>query len=63
MNDIRLPNITAPMDAQKIQQIGDYLFQLARQLNIILDDIDKKNSELESKLNEIDSTLRSKGVI
>jgi hypothetical protein len=29
----------------------------------ILDDIDKKNSELESKLNEIDSTLRSKGVI
>jgi hypothetical protein len=63
MNDIRLPNITAPTEAQKIQQIADYLFQLARQLNVILDDIDKKNSELESKINEFDSTLKSKGVI
>ena len=63
MSDIRLPNVTAPTDSQKIQQIYDYLFQLARQMNVILDDIDKKNSEMESKINEIDSTLKSKGVM
>ena len=63
MLDIRLPNITAPTDAQKVQQISDYLFQLARQLNIILEDIDKKNSELESKINELDSKLKGKEVM
>ena len=63
MLDIRLPNITAPTDAQKVQQISDYLFQLARQLNVILEDVDKKNLELESKIDEIDASLKSKGVI
>lgn len=60
MFDLRLPNITAPTDAQRIQQIQDYLFQLARQMNVILEDMDKKNLELESKVNKIDSIVQSK---
>lgn len=31
--DIRLPNITAPTDSGKLQQVQSYLFQLAEQLN------------------------------
>lgn len=33
MFEIKLPNITAPTDSGKIQQMQDYLFQLARDLN------------------------------
>ena len=40
MIEIRLPNINGASDAAKIQQIVDYLFQTARQLNMNLTAMD-----------------------
>lgn len=37
--DIRLPNITAPTDAGKLQQIQSYMYQLVGQLNWALNNI------------------------
>lgn len=41
MIEVRLPNINASSDSAKVQQISDYLFQLARQLNVTLSAIDE----------------------
>lgn len=38
--DIRLPNITAPTDAGKLQQMQSYMHQLVQQLNWALNNID-----------------------
>ena len=38
--DIRLPNITAPTEAGKLQQIQSYMYQLVEQLNWALNNID-----------------------
>lgn len=38
--DIRLPNITAPTEAGKLQQMQNYMYQLVQQLNWALNNID-----------------------
>ena len=44
MIEIRLPNINSPTDSGKIQQIQDYLFQTARQINLNLAAMDNAAS-------------------
>lgn len=38
--DIRLPNITAPTEAGKLQQMQSYMYQLVEQLNWVFNNID-----------------------
>ena len=48
--DIRLPSITAPTDAGKIEEIRSYLFQTVKEINFALNSIDGVNhTEVESK--------------
>lgn len=42
--DIKFPNITAPSDSGKIEQIRSYLFQLAEQLKWALNSIDSSGA-------------------
>lgn len=42
--DIRLPNINAPTDSEKIKQISSYLFQFAEQLQWALKNTDTSNN-------------------
>ena len=44
MIEIRLPNINSSTDSGKIQQIADYLFQTARQINLNLAAMDNATS-------------------
>ena len=48
--DIRLPNITAPTDAGKLQQIQSYMHQLVEQLNWALNNIDITGSGSKANL-------------
>lgn len=43
--DIRLPNITAPTDAGKLQQMQSYMHQLVEQLNWALNNMDGTSSQ------------------
>ena len=45
--NIRLPNITALNDTERIAQINDYLFTLVRELNLALLDIEKGAATVE----------------
>ncbi len=42
--DIRLPNITAPTDAGKLQQMQSYMYQLVEQLNWALNAVESAQS-------------------
>lgn len=54
--DIRLPSITAPTDAGKIEEIRSYLFQTVKEINFALNSIDGVNpTEVESKEVDVNS--------
>ena len=48
----RLPNITGRTDSEKISQITDYLFQLARELNLKTESIEKSIEDATKKQKE-----------
>ena len=50
MINIRLPNITAHTDREKLEQIRSYLYQFAQELNWALSNIDSKASEATEKI-------------
>lgn len=58
--DIRLPNITAPTDAGKLQQLQGYLHQLVEQLNWALNTIDVGGTETTKQTAASSSTSTQK---
>lgn len=42
MTHIRLPNITGKTEAQQLEQIKNYLFQLAQELNYAFSALEEK---------------------
>lgn len=47
MNKLRLPNITAPTAAGQIAQIIAYLRQMATELNLALEELERNKKEVE----------------
>ena len=45
--DIRLPSITAPTDAGKIEEIRSYLFQTVKEINFALNPTEVESKELD----------------
>lgn len=57
--DISLPNITAPTEAGRIEQIKGYIYQLAEQLKWALNSIEETSSKV---VLQQDNTSQSKGI-
>jgi hypothetical protein len=57
--NVRQPNINAPTEAGRLEQIRSYLYQMSEQLNWALNTLEKQTSDSISKIEESTATAKS----